>query len=182
MVQLSRPCCSVTVIALQGALDVSQVEIITPVLWGCGNTYPASLLTRAEPPPQAAVVIALPSSRGAFLEQIAHIPIFPFPYSKPQGKGKKVSELSVKPLQEDSARCTLALSSVSGAGSAEPLEGVLSSQMIIHVYMEIKIPGETSAMTGSGSVHIHRETQALSLQLMILVESSLRQFGNAFPV
>lgn len=42
------------------------------------------------------------------------------------------------------------------------LEGVLSSQMIIHVYTEVKTPEETSAMTGSGSVHIYRETQALS--------------------
>lgn len=44
--------------------------------------------------------------------------------------------------------------------SREALEGVLSFQMIIRVYREAKTPEETSAMIGSGSMHIHRETQA----------------------
>lgn len=64
----------------------------------------------------------------------------------------------------------------------QSLAGVLSSQMIICVYMEVKTPEESSAMTGSGSVHIHRETQALFTELVILLENSLRQLGNASPV
>lgn len=68
--------------------------------------------------PHAPVVIALHSARGAFLEQMAHIPI-----SVQQASGKRqkvfrvVSEASAGGLP---ARCTLALSSVSGVGSPEP--------------------------------------------------------------
>lgn len=67
--------------------------------------------------------------------------------------------------------------------SREALEGVRSSQMIVRVYREVKTPEETSAMMGSGSMHIHRETQA---QCYGVNGSSgkhgLRQFGDAFPV
>lgn len=48
--------------------------------------------------------------------------------------------------------------------------------------MEVKTPVEPSAMTGSGSVHIHREAQAQFMELMFQVENSLRQFGDALPV
>lgn len=71
--------------------------------------------------PHTPVVIALPSSRGAVLEQMAHIPVFPFPYNRPQGNGKRFSELSVKPLQEDPVQgAPLSCVPVSGVGSPEP--------------------------------------------------------------
>lgn len=64
-----------------------------------------------------------------------------------------------------------------------PLEGVLSSPMIIHVYMEVKTPEETTAMIGSGSVHRHRETLALSCRVNDPSgKHNLRHFGDALSV
>lgn len=134
--------------------------------------------------PHAPVVIALPSSKGAFLEQMAQIPISVQRASgKRQNVFRAISEASAGGF---SPRCTLALSSCVWcwlSRAMRPLGGVLSSQMIIHVYMEAKTPEETSAMMGSGSVHTHRKTQALSHGVNDpRGKHSLRQFGDAFPV
>lgn len=113
--------------------------------------------------PHAPVVIALPSSKGAFLEQMAQIPIsVQWASGKRQKVFRVVSEASAGGF---SPRCTLALSSCAWcwlSRAMRPLEGVLSSEMIIHVYVEVKTPEEAHAMMGSGSVHSHRKTQAVS--------------------
>lgn len=54
--------------------------------------------------------------------------------------------------------------------------------MIIHVFREVKTPEETSAVIGSGSVHILREAQAQSYGVNgPSGKHDHRRFGDAFP-
>lgn len=54
----------------------------------------------------------------------------------------------------------------------EALEGVLSSQMVIHVYMEVKSPEETSAMLGQDQCISPGKHRLCIMELMILVENT----------
>lgn len=54
----------------------------------------------------------------------------------------------------------------------EALEGVLSSQMVIHVYMGVKSPEETSALLGQDQCISPGNHRLCIMELMILVENT----------